>query len=158
MNHAAASPSTHTAGFTLVELLVVCLILALAATAIPYAIRDTLPARRLRAAAETLAADVRATCLQAELTGQPMALEWQPSGYRLAAAVRRGTTEVAMPTATELKAESLDGRAMPALTCYPDGSTTGATVTLRGGVRQWQLRVSRAFGHVTLQRSRQEAA
>jgi general secretion pathway protein H len=127
-------------GFTLLELLVVLAILTLLVSSMPFAADRLFPRQRLRATATEIAVTLRDLRQRAELEGTPAAFKlvesgqaWQTSGEAQSARFPRGLAARLIPATpgdlTELR-------------FFPDGSSTGGTITLTLADRKALVRVS----------------
>jgi general secretion pathway protein H len=136
-------------GFTLVELLVVLTIMALAMAAVP-AIVAGLPSIRLRTAADDMAATLRELHQQAIRRGEATELILDPAArtYRISTdpAPRRLPPIVAelgfKPTALVPSGSNTSIR------FFADGSATGGTVLFKNGERLAAIRVDWLTGRV----------
>lgn len=119
------------AGFTLIEMLVVLAILALAAATGAIGFRDAKGTTRLRPFAAQIAGELKATRAHAVLSGQPAAfvLDGATRTYHIAgvSGARRLPDQVAMSVRTA------QGGSAGRIDFYPDGSSSGAAVTLSLG-------------------------
>ena len=127
-------------GFTLLELMVVLLILVLAATAFPLAIDHTLPGRRVSVAAEK----VRSALLDAELRSMA-------SGQPIELAV--GALKHSMRSHVDLKLAAPDGATLDSVTLFPDGSSSGAHLTLTSGRHRSSVELSAVTGLISVETS-----
>ena len=140
-------------GMTLLELMVVIMLLSIVAGLFPLAIQRLMPARRLAAAARSLASDILELQSQAAMSGHPLELILEPSGYTLQQIPADGAKHVAWPTDTtvSLKA-SPDAEASRVLIMYPDGSSSGGELALHTGESRATVSVTAATGRVRVLR------
>jgi len=143
--------SRKTAGFTLLEMLAVILLIGIAAAAVAVSVTQGLASARVSAASGELAAAMRAVRTQAIVHGNEHTFdvntrdntyrgdkgEWVrlPSGMR-----------IGMTSAKEDQVNSYTGR----IRFFPDGSSTGGHVTLQREQRQWRVNVSWLTGAVSV--------
>jgi general secretion pathway protein H len=125
---ASIAPALQQPGFTLLEMLIVIAILAMVATSIPFMSRGS--GIELRGLGHELATELRGL-REAAIRNHAVTeftLEPQTGSYQL------GSEEVALPpgvTVTYVVSEPpLIGDAPEHLAFYPDGSSTGGTITL----------------------------
>lgn len=123
------------AGFTLLELLVVLVIMLIAVTAFPLALDRALPGRRVRAATEHLEAAIRDAEIQSIALDQPQYLS-----------VSKVTLQFA--SSTHLQASGPGGGPLRALVTYPDGSTSGASFVVSDGPDRSTVIVSEITGRI----------
>lgn len=137
------------AGFTLLEMLAVILLIGIAAAAVSVSVSQGLASARINAASSELVAAMRATRAQAIVKGHEQnfdvnlrQLTYQnirhqdvalPKGLRLS-----------MTSAKEDQPNDHVGR----IRFFPDGSSTGGRVTLTSGKREWHVNVSWLTGDV----------
>jgi len=138
---------------TLLELLVVIMLLAIVAALFPLAIQRMMPARRLAAAARHLTVDLRELQSQAAVSGRPLALVLEPSGYMVQEMLENSTRHVTWPekTTATLKAAA-DAQPSRELVMYPDGSSSGGEIELRLGERLATVSVTATTGRVRVSR------
>jgi len=139
------------AGFTLLEMLAVILLIGIAAAAVAVAVSQGLSSARVRAASVELAAALRATRAQAIVKGkdQLFDLDIKTASYHAA-----GGREVKLPqgmrlsitSAREDQPDSHTGR----IRFFPDGSSTGGRIILQRGERRWQVNVAWLTGAVSV--------
>jgi len=139
------------AGFTLLEMLAVILLIGIAAAAVAVAVSQGLSSARVRAASVELAAALRATRAQAIVKGkdQLFDLDIKTASYHAA-----GGREVKLPqgmrlsitSAREDQPDSHTGR----IRFFPDGSSTGGHIILQRGERRWQVNVAWLTGAVSV--------
>jgi general secretion pathway protein H len=136
-------------GFTLVELLVVLTIIALAMAAVP-ALLTGLPSIRLRTAADGMVATLRELHQQAIRRAETTELVLDPAAraYRMSTdATPRRLPEIV----TELvfkPAAALPFRANTRIRFFADGSASGGTVLLKNGKRLAAINVDWLTGRV----------
>lgn len=136
------------AGFSLVEMLVVLAILALAAGIGVLSIRTIVPSQRLAAMAERIAGEIALLRTEAQRTGRVTRLVYDGETHRFLGS-RPGVPAIAMAgwairfeTATASRTQGTQ------LRFFPDGGSTGARITLSGPGGTRILSVSRATGVV----------
>ncbi len=124
--------------FTLLELLVVMAIVAMAAAAVPLALDRLLPARRVAVAADRLRAAVREAQTSSLLSGRPITLD---------------LAQISLPRSVHV---SLQGAGPPTgtLIVFPDGSAQNARLAVAEGEHLSVVRVSALTGHVSVERVR----
>lgn len=146
---AGAQPRRREAGLTLVELMVVLTIIALATAAVPM-IFANLPSIRLRAAAAGMVATLRqlheeairrgeTTELVLDLPARSYRLSTDPAPHPLPAVVAKLGFE--LPSLWHP-----DGS--PTVRFFADGSATGATILLENGARTAAVTVDWLTGRV----------
>lgn len=136
-------------GFTLVELLVVLTIIALAMVAIP-AIVSGLPSMRLRTAADGVVATLRELHQQAIRRGETTELILDPAAraYRVSAdPAPRHFPEIVAELGFEPTAALLSNR-NASIRFFADGSASGGTLFLKNGERVAAIKVDWLTGRV----------
>lgn len=139
------------AGFTLLELLVVMVLMGLMYTLVPPMFTSGGGAE-LRAAARQLAAGLRKTRNQAIISRQEAVLTVDVAArqFRVAGDARQFTLpREAQVNVFTAKSEAVDDK-VAAIRFYPDGSSTGGGITLVNGGRQFRVDVDWLTGNVTL--------
>ena len=141
-------------GFTLLEVLVVLVIIAMATTFAAMALGGGLDGMRLRSSAKEIAAQLRYTRTQAIATGVPQRFTIDPHSHRWQAADNRHgkipqSLGVDFIGAREVQPRGGEG----GILFFPDGASTGGRVQL--SVKRAALRVDVAWltGEVTLTRA-----
>jgi general secretion pathway protein H len=134
---------SSSAGFTLLELLVVLAIMGLLAATLPLALNRALPGRRVAVTADRIVSALRDAQLESRIAGSRIVLEVR-SGQGL---TREGHVIVPAPSPLELSAVAPLGAALENLVVYPDGSLTAARVLVRDGSREKRIRIT-ALGRV----------
>ncbi len=139
------------AGFTLLEMLVVILLIAVITAAVAVSVTQGLTSARYNAASSELAAALRATRAQAIVKSHEQVFDLD-----IRAATYRGADgrDVVLPqgmglgisSAKEDQPNEHTGR----IRFYPDGSSTGGRITLRRGQREWHVNVSWLTGAVSV--------
>ena len=145
----AFASMTGCAGFTLVELLVVLTIIALAMAAVP-AIVAGLPSIRLRTAADDMVVTLRELHQQAIRRGQTTELVLDPSAraYRMSTdATPQRLPEIVSELAFATTAVVPSG-GNTSIRFFADGSATGGTVLLKNGERRAAIKVDWLTGRV----------
>lgn len=139
-------------GFTLLELMVVLVILALAVGLTPPLFRAAVPSARLKAAAQDLAGSLRLVRNLAVSRGEAAQLALDPESrtYRFAAARRPRT----LPAGVEVRAEPASRRSSdPAplvFTFFADGSSLGGAARLSAGKQAYLVEVDPVRGSVSI--------
>ena len=138
-------------GFTLIEMLAVIVLIAIAATVLSLSISHGLGAARVRAASTDLAAALRYTRMQAIAHAQPQVLKVnvQARSYQ-----EPGRNPHVLPPGMQLTITSArieqSGGHVGAIRFFADGSSTGGRVTLRRGNREWHVNVAWLTGAVSV--------
>jgi general secretion pathway protein H len=141
------------AGFTLVELLVVLAMIALLVALARPMYAAAIPGARVRAETLNLATTLRQSRNRAISSGRIVAVEFDTGQARYS--IDRDI--VALPASTELRAVARGMSPVPAIAAedpllrlefYPDGSSTGASIELYDAAASWQLDVDWLTGRV----------
>lgn len=140
-------------GMSLLEMLLVMALIALAGTLAVAAYGGGLDGARMRGSAKEIAAQLRYTRAQALASGQAQRFEIDPEQRRWRAAGKRQgripqTLEVAFIGAREVQPRPGTG----AIVFFGDGGSTGGRVRLGSGSAVWQVDVAWLTGEVTLSR------
>lgn len=133
----------HAAGFTLLELLVVLAIIAIATAAAAGFLAPRPEGAMVRAARDTLIADLRRQRMSAIATGHAhgVATYEDGSGYRL---LPQGKG-IRLPDTMKVAQRSASG-----ITFYPDGSSSGGMLRLRANAVDLGLKVEPLLGRVAM--------
>lgn len=144
--------SLASAGFTLLELLVVLMLMAMVyALAVPM-ISAGLPGTELKGAARQLAAGLRqarslAVTRKEEST---LILDVEQRNFKVSGDQRR----YALPAKVDISLFTAQSELLPdkigAIRFYPDGSSTGGRITVKSGVRKYDINVDWLTGQVTI--------
>ena len=144
--------SRASAGFTLLELLVVLMLMAMVyALAVPM-ISAGLPGTELKGAARQLAAGLRQARSQAVTRKEEstLTLDVEKRNFKVSGDQRR----YALPTKLEISLFTAQSELLPdkvgAIRFYPDGSSTGGRITVTSGVRKYDINVDWLTGQVTI--------
>jgi type II secretion system protein H len=139
-------------GFTLLELMVVMTILVMVAALFPFALDHALPGRRVSTTAERLVSVVREAQGSSLLSGRPVAVRLL--GHGLVTQDAATTTMIgrplAFPRSTAVTLSDLEGRTVPALVVYPDGSAQAVRFELEDGGHRGAVLVSAMTGRVAV--------
>ncbi|MGH8061299.1 MAG: type II secretion system protein XpsH [Pseudoxanthomonas sp.] len=146
--------SNRAPGFTLLEVLVVLVIIAMATTLAAMTLGGGLDGMRLRSSSKEIAAQLRYTRTQAIATGMPQRFTIDPRGHRWqAAGDRQGkiprSLGVEFIGAREVQPHAGEG----GILFFPDGASTGGRVQLSVKRAMWRIDVSWLTGEVTLARA-----
>jgi general secretion pathway protein H len=139
------------AGFSLIEIVVVMILIGLILSALSISVSGGLDGVRVRRAGRDLVAALRYTRGQAIVTQreQTLALDVEQRSYL---APKRpetklpGNMELRLLTAANEQLSETRG----AIRFYPDGSSTGGKVRLISGEREWHVEVAWLTGEVRL--------
>lgn len=142
----------HSKGFTLLELMVVLAIMALALAVVPMQMEGTLERARLQAAARQLTQGLRLTQSSAMAQRQPQRLvvDTRHGLWRTAQRshhLPRGIT-VMLTTARSERVNAF----MSAVRFYPDGTATGGAIELRNKSGAVSIQVDWLTGAVAVRR------
>jgi general secretion pathway protein H len=140
------------AGFTLLELMVVMAILVMVATLLPMAFDRALPGRRVDTTAERVVSMVREARGSSMLSGRPIRLQLQEHDLvaRDAATSAAIGKPVSFPSSTAVSLMDLDGRVVPALVVYPDGSAQAVRFNVEDSGHQQAVLISALTGRASL--------
>lgn len=140
-------------GFSLVELIVVMVLIAVLAGIGAAAISSGLPGQQLRGAARELAVELRFARAQAIATGKEQVFEINVVQKRWTSAGKR---EGQLPDELEIIAttarEEQPAREVAVIRFFPEGSSTGGRVVVKRGDAAWRIDVGWLTGEVTLGR------
>ncbi|MEO8364754.1 MAG: GspH/FimT family pseudopilin [Pseudoxanthomonas sp.] len=141
-------------GFTLLEVLVVLVIIAMATTFAAMALGGGLDGMRLRSSAKEIAAQLRYTRTEAIATGQAQRFTIDPRGHRWQGPGQRHgkipqSLGVDFIGAREVQPRAGEG----GILFFPDGASTGGRVQLSVKQAVWRVDVAWLTGQVTLSRA-----
>lgn len=141
-------------GFTLLEVLVVLVIIAMATTLAAMVLSGGLDGMRLRSSSKEIAAQLRYARTQAIATGVPQRFTIDPRGHRWrSAGDRQGKIPPSLGVdfigAREVQPRAGEG----GILFFPDGASTGGRVQLSVKRAVWRIDVSWLTGEVTLARA-----
>lgn len=142
-----------TRGFSLIEVLVVVALFAVATGVLSLTLGGGLKGRQLRAAAQEVASQLNYVRAQALVSGQTQVFtldtetrRWQAAGKKqgelpkaISVEVITARQEMLTPTAASIR-------------FFPDGSATGGGVTMISGTAQWRVSVDWLTGRVRTER------
>lgn len=145
--------SSRAAGFSLLEMLLVVGLIAIASTLAAMALTGGLEGMRLRSSAKEIASQLRYTRAQAIATGQPQRFVIDPAGHRWQAPNQRkgaipDSLAVQFTGAREAQARAGQG----GILFFSDGASTGGRVQLQARQAAWRVDVTWLTGEVTLSR------
>jgi general secretion pathway protein H len=145
----------RTRGFTLVELLLVLAIIAIAMLLGAGVIGRGMDGLRLRSSANGIAAQLRFTRAQALATGEPQRFTIDPAAHAWQAPKdRHGTVPARAAIVFTGAREAQPAEGQGAIVFFPDGASTGGRVRLQQGAAAWQVDVAWLTGQVALVRAR----
>lgn len=144
-------PPRRARGFTLVEIIAVVALIALAMTLVAVTVGDGLTNAKVKASSRDLVAALRYTRGQAIVKREPQALAVDVDGRRYRAP---GKKWVELPKEMEIKIltarSELEGEGIGRIRFYPDGASTGGNIELFRGEATWRIDVNWLTGEVTL--------
>ena len=156
LRHVAACGSTLRAvrGFSLLEIVLVIAIIALASLLAAAALGGGIDGLRLRSAAKEVAAQLRYTRAQALATGEPQRFTIDPHAHTWSAPKQRhgtlpGQLGIVFTGAREVQPSRGEG----AIVFFADGASTGGRVQLQVDDAAWKVDVAWLTGQVRLSRT-----
>jgi general secretion pathway protein H len=149
------SQTERQAGFTLVELLAVLVILALAATAVLQIGRGSVESARVRAFLIDAEAMMREARIAAVETMAEQDVVVDTKARRLVSQGTGMVLDVPSGVSLEGKLARLEGKARGSYVVrfYPSGGSTGASLPFRFRGKVYELRVNWLTGHADVRRS-----
>ncbi|MFT3755854.1 MAG: GspH/FimT family pseudopilin [Pseudoxanthomonas sp.] len=140
-------------GISLLEMLLVLVLIALAGALAAGAMTGGFEGVRLRAAAKDIAAQLRYTRALAIASGQPQRFVVDPQRHRWQAPNRRAghaadSLRMQFTGAREAQPQEGEGGVL----FFPDGASTGGRVQLQAGNTAWRIDVAWLTGRVNLAR------
>jgi len=138
-------------GFTLVELMAVILLIAIAMTIVSVSFSKSLRAAKIRAASRDLVAALRYTRGQAIVKGksQALVLDLDENSY-----TAPGKGAVKLPEGMNLRLTTAEieqtGANSGGIRFFPDGSSTGGNIAVLQGQREWRINVAWLTGDIEL--------
>jgi general secretion pathway protein H len=149
----ASARRRHAAGMSLLELVLVVALVAVAGLLVAAVYGGALDGVRLRGSAKEIAAQLRHTRAQAIAGGRAQRFEIDPVARRWQAPRGRSgrvpeSVDVQFTGARELQPAAGRG----AIVFFEDGGSSGGRVQLRSGAATWRIEVSWLTGEVTLSR------
>lgn len=137
-------------GFSLLELLVVLIIVALMATVVGVSISRSISGAEVRSASRDLTAALRYTRGQAILTRSEKTLSVDVEKREYQAPDKPVVTIPEDMTIRLLTAQTeRTGESAGTIRFFPDGSSTGGKVTLAAGEREWVVNVGWLTGEIS---------
>jgi general secretion pathway protein H len=141
----------RSAGFSLLEVLLVVALIALAGTLAVAVARGGLDGMRLRSSARTLAAELRFTRAQAIASGRVQRFEIDPARHRWQAAGKHhGEIPKALGVDFIGAREVQPDAGVGAIQFWPDGGSSGGRVRLSRGSAAWDVDVAWLTGRVSV--------
>ncbi len=142
---------SHASGFSLLEMLLVLGLIAIASTLAAMALTGGLEGIRLRSSAKEIASQLRYTRAQAIATGQPQRFAIDPAARTwIAPNDKSGRIQKSLAVeftgAREAQARAGEG----GILFFTDGASTGGRIQLRARQAAWRVDVAWLTGEVTL--------
>ena len=138
-------------GFTLIELMAVILLIAIAMTIISVSFSKSLQAAKIRGASRDLVAALRYTRGQAIVKGksQALVLDLDNNSYT---APGKGAKQLPKGMALRLTTADIEqtGANSGGIRFFPDGSSTGGHISVLQGQREWRINVAWLTGDIEL--------
>jgi prepilin-type N-terminal cleavage/methylation domain-containing protein len=131
-------PASVSAGFTLIELMVVLAILVMMGTIFPFVLKRALPHERVVMGSQRLRAAIHDAQTLSQGTGEPRMLDAE-------------TLAKLLPEGTHLSVTGMDGTALTSLTVYPDGSVTAGRIDVAEGVQHQTVVTNALTGRVRVE-------
>lgn len=140
-----------TYGFTLIEILAVVALIALAMTLVAVTVGDGLTGARVKAASRDLVAALRYTRGQAIVKRESQALAIDVDGRRYRAP---GKKWVELPRKMEMQLETarseMEDESTGRIRFFPDGASTGGNIELILGEAAWRIEINWLTGEVVV--------
>lgn len=136
----ATGKPSNSAGFTLLELMVVVALIALLTAVVPVAFNRVFPAQELRVHAERIAGELRHLQGQAVASGRTQSLRGAADGRSIQTSLREKPFELPSRITAQIGPQ--------AVIFYGDGSSSGGTLRLHSGERELVITVSPLTGRV----------
>lgn len=148
---ALANRPLRQSGFTLLEMLAVIVLLAIALTAVSMSVSKSLSSAKVRAVSRDLVASLRYTRGQAIVKGEQKTFDVDLEAMTYSAPGREPQKfpdgiEVRVLTAAQ---EATSDRKL-GIRFFPDGSSTGGNIGVHSGEREWRVNVEWLTGEVAL--------
>lgn len=138
-------------GFTLVELMAVIVLLAIALTAVTFSFSKSLQSAKIRGASRDLVAALRYTRGQAIVKSKQevLLLDLDNNSY-----TAPGKGAVKLPKGMNLRLTTAEtevtGGNAGGIRFFPDGSSTGGHISVFQGQREWRVNVAWLTGEIAL--------
>lgn len=138
-------------GFTLIELMAVIVLIAIAMTAVTFSFSKSLQSARIRGASQDLVAALRYTRGQAIVKGksQALVLDLDANAY-----TAPGKKTVSLPKDMVLRLTTAEteqtGANSGGIRFFADGSSTGGHISVLMGQREWRINVAWLTGEIAL--------
>ena len=138
-------------GFTLIELIAVIVLLAIAMTVVTFSFSKSLQSARIRGASRDLVAALRYTRGQAIVKGKPevLTLDLDNNSY---SAPGKGTAKLPKDMTLRLTTAENEqtGANSGGIRFFADGSSTGGHISVLQGQREWRINVAWLTGDIAL--------
>ncbi|MBX3689863.1 MAG: GspH/FimT family pseudopilin [Dokdonella sp.] len=146
-----SSARSHARGFTLIELIAVILLLAIAMTIVSISFSRSLQSAKIRAASRDLVAALRYTRGQAIVKGksQALVLDLEKNAYTAPGKPTRELPKGMMLRLTTAESEVTAANS-GGIRFFPDGSSTGGHIAVLQGQREWRINVAWLTGDIEL--------
>ncbi|MFC4819483.1 GspH/FimT family pseudopilin [Dokdonella ginsengisoli] len=151
MPHSQPFARSRANGFTLVELMAVIVLLAIALTAVTFSFSKSLQSAKIRGASRDLVAALRYTRGQAIVKGKQsvLLLDLDNNSY-----TAPGKGAVKLPKGMNLRLTTAEtevtGGNSGGIRFFPDGSSTGGHISVLQGQREWRVNVAWLTGEIAL--------
>lgn len=141
----------RSSGFTLVEMIAVIVLLAIAMTAVTFSFSKSLQSARIRGASRDLVAALRYTRGQAIVKGEQEVLELNLDDNSYTAP---GKGAIRLPKGMSLRLTTAEqeqtGANSGGIRFFADGSSTGGHISVLQGQREWRINVAWLTGDIAL--------
>ncbi|MGA7296880.1 MAG: GspH/FimT family pseudopilin, partial [Rhodanobacteraceae bacterium] len=147
--HGVPNPESQARGFTLLEMMAVLILIAIAVTAVSMSVARSLESAHVNAVSRDLAAALRYTRGQAIVKGKEQVITFNLKDWTYQPPHKPAKK---LPEGMQLKVRTAAEEQVDAdtwgLRFYPDGSSTGGRITVIRGQREWHINVSWLTGEV----------